>query len=193
MKDYDPYYDTHYFGEDNARPQQNLGWQQGHSTMTPERSTAVTLIGLFYLVMCGLGVLQGGLGLLLALIEMDGAAMLLGIIGLAINGFLAYSGYALYKRENWARQVIIAVNYINIFLFVVGLVGACGFALFSAINGQMAIGGIIVIVLIMCLLFSAIPLVISWVIINKLESDAVVRECTPTSIFHDDRFTHTFE
>ena len=193
MKDYNPYYDPHYFGEDSTHPPQNQGWQQGYTTMAPERSTAITLIGLFYLVMCGLGVLQGGLGLLLALIETNGGAMFFGIIGLVINSFLAYSGYALYKRENWARQVIVAVNYINIFLFVVAIVGAGGFALFSALSGQAAIGGIILAALVMCIFFSAIPMVISWVIIKKLESDAAVRECTPTSIFHEDRFTHTFE
>ena len=70
---------------------------------------------------------------------------------------------------------------------------AGGFALFSALSGQAAIGGIILAALVMCIFFSAIPMVISWVIIKKLESDAAVRECTPTSIFHEDRFTHTFE
>ncbi len=115
MQHHDPYN----YGEQHDN-QHAPDWQQpGYATSTVERSTAVTLIGLFYLVTCGLGVLQGMLGVLGALLSMDGFTILFSVIGLAINGFLAYSGYSLYKRENWARQTIIAVNYINIAISII--------------------------------------------------------------------------
>jgi hypothetical protein len=187
------HHDPYNYGEPHDN-QPAPDWQQpGYATSTVERSTAVTLIGLFYLVTCGLGVLQGMLGVLGALLSMDGFTILFSVIGLAINGFLAYSGYSLYKRENWARQTIIAVNYINIAISIIATLAFGGFAISNGFNDQSVFGGMMLVIFVVLFIAVGFTVLISWLIINKLESDPVVRECTPTSIFHQDHYPHTFE
>ncbi|MEC9442398.1 MAG: hypothetical protein VYE40_14970 [Myxococcota bacterium] len=191
MEQHDPYnhYNEHHYNQTHTP-----NWQQpGYAPTTVERSTAVSLIGFFYLGTCGLGVLQGALGLLLSLIDMNGFGIFGSFFGLAINGFIAYAGLALYRRENWARQTIIALNYLNIVVSIICTLAFFGFVLSTGFAGEAALGGIMLFFLVVFLVAIGISIAIAWFIINKLESEAVVRECTPTSIFNEDHYHHTFE
>ena len=93
------------------------------------------------------------------------------VVNLAVAGFMIYTGYALWKRRNWARVTYIVLFVIGIVANVIGVSLA---ALFSSLFSQVgaAFGAVFVVV---ALLSLGVALLFGW-FIKRLNSAPVKSE-----------------